>query len=183
MFLKFNREDASFGITKGNLARDSAQYRRAVSRMSERYDGEVIAQSFIPGREVSVAVWGNSRVESLPPWELGLRGDEVFATARVKFDASYRRKRGIRARKYAGDGAEELRRRSARMFRALDMSGYARFDFRIDASGESYLIDVNANPNLARGEDFACSAGAEGIEYIEMIDKIVRLGLAYAPRR
>ena len=38
------------------------------------------------------------------------------------------------------------------------MSGYARMDFRLDVNDNFYVLEANANPQLAFGEDFAESA-------------------------
>ena len=43
------------------------------------------------------------------------------------------------------------------------------------------LIDINANPNLAKIEDFAASLRLMGWNYIEVLDEIMRLGLSYKP--
>ncbi len=43
------------------------------------------------------------------------------------------------------------------------------------------MIEANPNPQLARGEDFAESAGAAGLEYGPLLQRIVNLGLAWEP--
>ena len=40
----------------------------------------------------------------------------------------------------------------------LSMSGYGRMDLRMTETGEIYVIEANANPNIEYGEDFAESA-------------------------
>ena len=59
------------------------------------------------------------------------------------------------------------------------MSGYARFDLRLTADGRVYMIEANANPNLSYGEDFAESAHAGGIEYDDLLTRIINLGMQY----
>jgi D-alanine-D-alanine ligase len=48
-----------------------------------------------------------------------------------------------------------------------------RLDCRIDANGDVFVIEVNPNPSLARGDDFAQSAREAGIEYESLVQKII----------
>jgi D-alanine-D-alanine ligase len=182
LFVKFNREHASLGISQTNRVDSAVKLARSVSRLRTRMNAEILVQQFIPGLEVTVSVWGNRRPYAFPPWQLDLRSRDSFATERVKFSAKFRRQKGIRARQFRGPGADRARSNSLRLFRLLDLNGYIRFDYRITESGEPFLIDVNPNPNLARDEDFACSVREGGVEYPELIEKILELGLRYQPR-
>ena len=59
------------------------------------------------------------------------------------------------------------------------LSGYARMDLRLSDTGEVYVLEANANPNIEYGEDFAESAERSGIEYSALIQRILSLGLRY----
>jgi D-alanine-D-alanine ligase len=66
-----------------------------------------------------------------------------------------------------------------RIYRALSLSGYARIDFRMRPDGSVFVLEANANPNLSHGEDFAQSAKATGVEYGDLLGRIIRLGMNY----
>jgi D-alanine-D-alanine ligase len=72
---------------------------------------------------------------------------------------------------------------SKRVYRALDLSGYARIDLRMKADGSIYVIEANPNPQLAQGEDFAESARRAGVSYAKLIERIINLGLQWQPSR
>lgn len=180
-FVKFNREHASLGITGANRVLNSKQLLKEARRMRAKLDGEILVQEFIPGEDVSVAVLGNDRAKVLPPWTLRLSSPNKFATERVKFSAELRKKNGIRAIRYSGRAGETAQRDALQLFRLMDLNGYARFDFRI-AGDRSYIVDVNANPNLARQEDFASSARAASIGYDDLILSILKLATSYTPK-
>ena len=79
---------------------------------------------------------------------------------------------------------EQIQRIAKRTCRALDLSGYARIDLRLD--GESrrvYVLEANPNPNLAYGEDFAESAELSGLSYERLLERILALGLRWEPER
>jgi len=67
------------------------------------------------------------------------------------------------------------------VYRALDLSGYARIDLRLTRDGQVYLIEANPNPQIAREEDFADSAAAVGMDYHSLLQRILALGMAYQP--
>lgn len=180
-FVKFNREDASLGITNKNVVHNLGQLRSVVRKMKSCMGSEVLAQEFVAGREVSVSLWGNQTPVALPPWELHLPSLDSVATSKVKFESGYRKAKGIRARRYKGAASESMKMMAAKLYGALDMNGYARFDFRVCPRRGPFLIDVNANPNLARDEDFACSARATGWTYLDVIRRILALAVGYSP--
>ncbi len=70
-----------------------------------------------------------------------------------------------------------------RVYRALDLSGYARIDLRMKPDGQLSVIEANPNPQLAQGEDFAESAQRAGVSYAKLIEKIISLGLQWQPSR
>ena len=43
------------------------------------------------------------------------------------------------------------------------------------------MIEANANPDLARDEDFADAAKGAGLSYPRLIQRILDLGLAWRP--
>ncbi len=182
-FVKFNREHASLGIDRRNRVTSKKELSLVVSRLQSLMKAEILVQEFIEGAEISVSVWGNRKARSLPPWQLHLQDPQSFATQRVKFSAKYRHKRGIRASEFRGVESERLRNEAVRLFEFIDLSGYARFDFRLTSEGTPFLIDVNPNPNLSRSEDFAGSARRQGFEYTDLIAEILRLGFNYKPKR
>jgi len=131
-------------------------------------------------------VMGNERLTRLPVWEMvfgSMPGSlAAIATRKVKWDKRYQAKYGITTR-----AAEELPppviakldKLSRRIFRSLSLSGYARMDFRVTADGGVYVLEANANPNLEQAEDFAESARAAGVEYDDVLERILTLGLSY----
>ena len=60
------------------------------------------------------------------------------------------------------------------------LSGYARFDFRVDPTGAPFLIDVNPNPFLTPDASFAVAAAEAGLSYQDLIGKIVELAWSFA---
>ena len=68
-----------------------------------------------------------------------------------------------------------------RTYRALHLSGYARVDLRMDAEGRVFVIEANVNSDLTPGEDFPESAKHAGLDYGQLLQRILNVGLGYKP--
>jgi D-alanine-D-alanine ligase len=55
-------------------------------------------------------------------------------------------------------------------------TGYGRVDFRIDERGRPWILEVNANPDLAPDAGLARMARVAGIEYGALVRRICELG-------
>jgi D-alanine-D-alanine ligase len=64
-----------------------------------------------------------------------------------------------------------------RIYRILELSGYARIDLRLTPPGELYVLEANPNPGIARDEDSTLSAKKAGIGYKDFIQLILQYGL------
>jgi len=106
-----------------------------------------------------------------------------IATGRLKWNADYQKKVGLVTK--PADLTPELQRKverlSKRIYRLLNLSGYARLDYRLSNDGEFYLLEANPNPQIARGEDFAASAEKVAWSYETVLQRIINLGLRWQP--
>jgi D-alanine-D-alanine ligase len=188
LFVKSATEDASLGISQASLVEDVRSLRERVQFIHEQIESDALVEEYVDGRELYVGVLGNSKVVTLPPWELRFgtlpSAHARIASRKVKSDRTYRAKHGI-ATGEAHDLSDEqramFRRLAQRTFRALYMNGFARMDFRLHRDGRIFLLEANPNPNLSKGEDLADSAQAAGMSYAALVKRIVQLGLDYMP--
>src|SRR5688572_31260280 len=74
LILKPPQEDASLGITQKSIVNDIQELLRTISSLQEEYQGPVLAEEFIDGREFYVGVIGNSDVKAFPVMELDFTG-------------------------------------------------------------------------------------------------------------
>ena len=186
LLVKSATEDASLGIAQASVVGNDDKLQDRVAYLHEQHSTDALVEEYIEGRELYVGVLGNSRLRTFPVWEMSFsgmpEGAAHIATAKVKWDHNYQTKHGITtaAAKHLPNGAaEHLNRLSKRIYKTLDLSGYARMDFRLTPEGKLYVLEANPNPNLAHGEDFAESAAHAGLKYGELLQQIINLGLQY----
>jgi D-alanine-D-alanine ligase len=186
LFVKSTTEDASHGISQASVVNSPQELADRVDFVHETVKTEAIAEEFIDGREFYLAIVGNDRLQSFPVWEMdfsGMPADAAhIATSKVKWDGEYQKRYGImtgRAQSLSDAVQAKVARIGKRVYRALNMSGYGRIDFRMREDGEIFVLEANANPNLSYGEDFAESAAAAGLSYEDLLNRILQLGLSY----
>ena len=186
LFVKSTTDDASLGIAQASVVEDPVRLKERIEFVFEQNKSDVLVEEYIEGRELYVGMLGNERLTRLPVWELNFGSmpdnQSTIATRKVKWDTKYRARYDISSAP-AEDlppGVEaQLDRLSRRMFRALGLTGYARMDFRMRSDGTVFALEANANPHLARDEDFARSAALAGRPYEHLLDSIVKLGHNY----
>jgi len=186
LFVKSATEDASLGIAQASVVQDAAALKERVEFIHAQTSSDALVEEFIEGREIYIGVLGNDRLTTFPAWEMifgSLPNSAVpIATRKVKWDREYQAKYDIITR--AADDLppavlDNLSRMSKRIYKALHLSGYARMDFRVRADGSIFVLEANANPNLARDEDFAESARSMKMSYDELLGRVMSLGLNY----
>ncbi len=182
--------EASTGISQASVVENDDQLARRVHFVHESLGTAAIVEQFIAGRELYVGVLGNQRLDVFPVLEMSfvdMPGNKWrIATERVKWSTKYQKRHGIMTKAATLDPAmaEHIQRIAKRSCQALDLSGYARIDLRLDeVAGRVYVLEANPNPNLAYGEDFAESAEVSGTSYERLLDRILALGLRWEPER
>ena len=181
--------EASVGISQASVVENDEQLVKRVQFVHESLGTAAIVEQFIDGRELYIGVIGNSRLEVFPIWEMSFANTPGnrwrIATERVKWSEKYQKRHGVATdlAVLPAEMADRIAHVAKRVYRALDLSGYARIDLRLDNQGEAYVLEANPNPNLSFGEDFAESAERSGLSFEELLDRIVRLGLQWEPER
>jgi D-alanine-D-alanine ligase len=169
------------------VVRDEEALRERVEFVHRNVGTPAIAEQYVEGRELTIGVLGNQRLETLPVWEMKFsklpEGSLPIATERAKWSTEYQERVGIDTGPAQLDAAvaDRIQRLARRTYRALELSGYARLDLRLAEDGRVYVIEANPNPELALEEDFAESARASGVDYDALIQRIVNLGMSYRP--
>jgi D-alanine-D-alanine ligase len=185
LFVKSASEESSLGISQASLVDTDDKLAERVKFVHESVGTDAIVEEYIEGRELYVAAIGNERVRTLPVWELDFgklaETGEPIATERVKHSLEYQKKHGIDARQAQNlepDQVRALERTTRRVYRMLELDGYARVDYRLTAGGELYLLEANPNPEIAESEEFASAALAAGLNYRQLLQRIVSLAQA-----
>ena len=179
-------EEASLGISQASIVQSDEKLKERIKFIHEQFSTDAIVEEYIDGRELYVGVIGNRRLKTFPIWEMVFQKmpDEIakIATHRVKWNRNYQKKYGIdsyMAEKLPSEVEKKLPALCKRIYKILNLSGYARIDLRLTKEGKVYVLEANPNPDLAKIEDFAASAKKAGLSYENLLKRIINYGMQY----
>jgi D-alanine-D-alanine ligase len=188
LIVKSLTEDASAGIAEASVVQSEDKLAERVDFVHQNLGTHAIVEEYIDGRETYVGLLGHRRLRVLPTWELFMENLRPAAprifTLRAKWDTQFQRAHGFRIGAAVGFGPEQeqrMARLARRIYRALNLSGYARLDFRLDPAGQPYFLEANPNPDLASDAELAQAASAAGMSYEQLIHQILMLGQRSLP--
>jgi D-alanine-D-alanine ligase len=189
--LKSVWDHASFGLEE--VYESAPQLARALERRwtrSGRSDlppaEELFAESYVEGREFNLSLLeAEDGVETLPPAEMRFvdypEGKPRIVGYAAKWDeGSFEYNHTVRS--FDFDTPDEtllgrLAELARRCWELFELSGYARVDFRVDAGGRAWILEVNANPCLSPDAGFVAAAERAGFHYDEVVGRLVRTAL------
>ncbi len=189
LFVKPLRADASIGIAPESIVYSVEQLLQRIRYVHSL--GEVaMAEEYIEGRELYVGVLGGERPTALPVIELQFRGDYPKDRPRIadyssKFEKDSPEFKGTRSAvaRVSAELRQRLQTLAITAFEALQLRDYARVDFRVTPTGDPYVLEINPNPYLEASAEFAMAAKAAGIEYPQLIERIVTQAAERAPKK
>jgi D-alanine-D-alanine ligase len=190
VIVKSLTQEASIGISQASVVEDERRMLERIHFIHDSIHTEALVEQYIEGRELYCAILGNERLQVFPIWEMFFEKmsdrQHRIATARVKWSRSYQEKAGIVTKgaeplpEGVGDRIPAL---CKRVYRSLQLSGYARIDMRTDNQGRVWVIEANPNPQIAQSEDFAQSAMSANVSYPTLIQRILTAGLRWEPEK
>jgi D-alanine-D-alanine ligase len=190
VIVKSLTQEASIGISQASVIEDEGKLAERVQFIHDSIATDAIVERYVEGRELYCGLIGNQRLQVLPIWEMTFanmpEGQHRIATERVKWSAKYQKRVGIATGEATTlpDGVgDRIRHICRRVYRVLELSGYARIDLRLDAEGRVFVLEANPNPQISSDEDFAQSAGSAGLDYPALIQRILTTGLRWEPER
>ena len=174
-------EDASIGVEQRSIVRSARGLKARVDAMLVSFD-EVIVQRYVEGRELNVGIVGDM---VLPIAEIDFttmpKGLWPIVTYRSKWDTGSEEDLGSIPRcpaELPARVANEVRRVAMDSWRLVGGHGYGRVDMRLDSNGQPWVLEVNANPDIAPDAGLARMARVAGIEYATLVRTICELGIA-----
>jgi D-alanine-D-alanine ligase len=79
--------------------------------------------------------------------------------------------------------AERIREQGRKAAQVLGCAGVSRVDFRLDAQGVAYCLEVNTVPGMTPTSLVPMAAKAAGMSYDQVVQRMLDLAVAEAHRR
>jgi len=177
-------EHASLGMDDTCFVRDAAPDDLAapLAACAARMGGDCFAEEYVDGREFNVGLIAGPRgPEMLPPAEIVFTDFPADKPKIIGYQAkwetdSFEYQHTQRRFDFApADGPllERLRAAALACWEAFGLAGYARVDFRVDAAGAPWILEVNTNPCISPDAGFAAMLARAGISADQAIARLL----------
>ncbi|MEW5701289.1 MAG: D-alanine--D-alanine ligase [Candidatus Zixiibacteriota bacterium] len=166
LVVKPNAQGSTVGLT---LVKDASQWAPAL-KQAFHWGPRVIAEQYIPGRELTVGVLGD---KPLPVVEIRPKhGIYDYECKYTPGQTEY-----ICPAPLSAPQTRIVQEQGMEAFRALGCRGYARADFRMDPDGNVYCLEMNTLPGMTSLSLVPQAAKSAGIEFPELLRRICDLAL------
>jgi D-alanine-D-alanine ligase len=162
LFVKPASEGSSVGMSKVKRAGDLEE----AFALAVNYDPVVIAEKFIDGPELTVAIVGE---RALPI--IRIETPREFYDYEAKYianDTRYLIPCGLSKTK-----EQQLQALCLKAFRALGCRGWGRVDLMLDRRGKPYLLEINTSPGMTDHSLVPMAARAVGLAYEDLCEKVL----------
>jgi D-alanine-D-alanine ligase len=178
LFVKPARGGSSIGTSK---AWDMTQLHEAI-RGARAYDPKVLVEAAIDAREIECSVLeglDGAPPDTSLPGQLLIEGGEEFWDFEAKYlDAASGM---VIPAPIPAEHQQEIRRMAALAFDAVSCEGLARVDFFYTADGQILINEINTIPGLSPTSYFQKMWEASGMQFPQLIDRLLQTALNKRP--
>lgn len=138
--------------------------------------GPVFLEAFVAGRTLTSGVLGIGPDRLvLTPHEVTFRDDRPFLDPVTLFekDASDT----IYPARVSGETVYAVQRMAERAHRVLGAHGVSRSDFKVDADGQPWILELNTMPAMSNVSDLPIAAARAGLSFPALVEKILLTAL------
>ena len=172
LIVKPKDESTSFGL---RIVRNEAELREGVRVIYGEFRSQTLVEEYIEGREVNVALLGNDPVEALPPVELVFPTGEKIYTFEDKASTSGRTVEKLCPAPLTDEQTKKVQSLAIAAFKALGCFDSARVDFRIDANGNFYILEINSMASMGPDGSFVYAAQKVGLDYDVLANRLIEI--------
>lgn len=178
LIVKPRFEGSSKGLSESSRVENTDELKKQAEYIINTYKQPALVEEFISGQEFTVAIVGNDPPEAMPVVQIKIDGrlqlnDKFYTFARITSD----RLEYICPAKINQELKEKLQELAVKTYSAVECRDFGRVDFRVDAKGHPYVLEINPLPSLSTEDVFKMVAENVGMTYEEIIGKILKSAL------
>ena len=174
--LKLNYECASIGLSNDSvIINDGANLNDLAKKQYNDYLQPIIAQKFIEGYEVEVPLIKNNHFKCvLPPVGISYNDNKNLSNLFLNYETIYNDNYSFyRFDSVNFNASKNIQECVSKIIDILDLDGYMRVDFRVDNSGNFYVIDINNDPSITSSGSFLFSLECLGFDSADIVPILI----------
>ena len=174
-------EDASVGLNTCSVFHKKTDLLVHIKNQ-QPIPGDWFAEAYIPGREFNISILATAgEPQVLPAAEIDFIDFPADKPKIVDYKAkwetdSFEYQHTVRRFDFPSTDntlIAELNEITRRCWKAFNLNGYARVDFRIDTDGKPWVLEINANPCISPDSGFVAAAERAGIDFNTVVRRII----------
>lgn len=171
LFIKPANMGSSIGIGKTTSL---LEFNDAVE-FAFKFDNKIIIEEAIIGREIECAILGNDTPSA------SVAGEIIPKAEFYSYEAKYISEDGAALEapaKLSSEALAKVQRLAIKTFKVLCCEGLSRVDFFLKDDGELLVNEINTIPGFTKISMYPRLWGLSGVNYSDLIDRLVNLALA-----
>lgn len=164
--VKPSKTGSSVGV---NVANDFDELKKYML-VASKYEGKIMVEEFISGREMKVAILGTDEIEFGEICEIVI-SDKAFNDYETKYKSNGTHKQ-IPA-DIKTETAEKLKALSKEIYNELGCKSLARVDFFMTNNDELYFNEINTMPGLTEKSIYSLMLDKAGLKYCDLLTKLI----------
>jgi len=189
MIVKPVSEGSGKGIFASSFVHSKEELKREIKRITSEYNQSALVEEFLSGREFTVAMLGNnSDTKILPAIEMRYDKYPEGTAPLYSYEAKWildTKESDFDVFDCPANITKELEEKINKVcldtYKVLKCRDWSRIDLRLDKNGEPNVIEINPLPGIIpdpnENSSFPKAARAAGIEYDEMINRVLAAGV------
>lgn len=174
-------EEASVGITEDYIFKTSEKNK--FNKVKQLPNSHYFVEEFIEGREFNVSILANQEeAEVLPPAEMifsnYFNDKPKIVGYKAKWDEDseeYKQtNRAFGTLETNPKLKKQLTQICEQSWKAFNLKGYVRIDFRVDKNNQAYILEINGNPCISPDSGFIAALKYKGYSIETMIKRIIK---------
>lgn len=164
LIVKPAREGSTIGLSKVQRSPDLA----AAYRLAAQHDALVLAEEFITGKELTVAILGET---PLPLVRIEVAGELYDYEAKYfSNDTKYFCPSGL-----SDELEAAIQDQALQAYRVLGCEGWGRVDLILSHTGQFYFLEANTSPGMTSHSLVPMAARTAGISFEDLVIRILAL--------
>ena len=181
LIVKPANTDNSIGISNKSVVTSPRELKARIEHVLTKYNRPVLIEEYIEGDELDVSIMGNEERVKVLPLSRSLFDDMPAGVWHIyPFQAKwsdseiYKKIKTERPAKYSQKLTQLISEICLDAYNLFDCHDYARIEVRVDKLGNPFILEINPNPSINRGDCVPACAEMIGLSYEGFIEEILR---------
>jgi len=188
LIVKPSNEGSGIGIKAHSIVKNVAELRHAITLILNEYHQPALIETYLPGREFTVALIGNEdQVETLPIVEINFAGFPAGVPPIDSYEAKFIYGATGMVDMHATEFcpalitpklAKQINNLAVVAYKTIGCQDFGRVDIRLDDKGIPAVIEINHPPGMMSDPNessfFTIAAKAQGWTFAELIGRILK---------